>query len=76
MNKRPNAYVLAGLGVGGAVLLAVKNKKHLKKWASMFRSDEKIPEKAGHPDPLDIQDNKMVDEGAMTSVHYFNEARQ
>ena len=30
MNKRPNAYVLAGLGVGGAVLLAVKNKQHLK----------------------------------------------
>ena len=31
---------------------------------------------AGHPDPHDIQDNKMVDEGAMTSVQYYNEEVQ
>lgn len=31
---------------------------------------------AGHPDPHDLQDNKMVDEGAMTSVQYYNEEVQ
>lgn len=31
---------------------------------------------AGHPDPHDIPDNKMVDEGAMTSVQYYNEEVQ
>lgn len=75
MNKRPNAYVLAGLGVGGAVLLAVKNKQHLKNGQACSAQMKRFW-KAGHPDPLDIQDNKMVDEGAMTSVHYFNEVRQ
>jgi len=27
----------------------------------------------GHPDPYDIADNKMVSEGAQTSVHYYNQ---
>lgn len=31
---------------------------------------------AGHPDPHNTQDNKMVDEGAMTSVQYYNEEVQ
>lgn len=36
----------------------------------MNRSDET---KVGHPDPYDIQDNKMVSEGAQTSVQYYNQ---
>lgn len=31
---------------------------------------------AGNPDPQDVDDNKMVDEGAMTSVQYYNEEVQ
>jgi hypothetical protein len=31
---------------------------------------------AGHPDPHNIPDSKMVDEGAMTSVQYYNEEVQ
>lgn len=30
----------------------------------------------GHPDPYDTADNKMVNEGAMTSVNYYNEEIQ
>lgn len=30
----------------------------------------------GHPDPQNIPDNKMVSEGAMTSVQYYNEEVQ
>lgn len=30
----------------------------------------------GHPDPYDTADNKMVNEGAMTSVQFYNEEVQ
>lgn len=32
--------------------------------------------KAGHPDPHDTDDNKMVSEGAMYSVQYYDEKKQ
>ena len=32
--------------------------------------------KTGHSDPKDTEDNNMVDEGAMTSVQYYNEEVQ
>lgn len=31
---------------------------------------------AGHPDPYDTSDNNMVDEGALTSVQYYNDEVQ
>lgn len=30
----------------------------------------------GHPDPYNMGDNNMVEEGAMTSVQYYNEEIQ
>lgn len=30
----------------------------------------------GHPDPLDTPDNTMVNEGALTSVQYYNDEVQ
>ncbi|PLT31405.1 hypothetical protein [Peribacillus deserti] len=33
-------------------------------------------EKAGLPDPHDIEDNKMVDEGSQYGVHYYNKTIQ
>lgn len=32
-------------------------------------------DKAGHPDPQDIEDNKMVSEGSMYPVQYYDEKR-
>lgn len=32
--------------------------------------------KAGHSHPQDIEDNTMIDEGALTSVQYYNEETQ
>ncbi|MCR6095733.1 hypothetical protein HXA34_13810 [Salipaludibacillus agaradhaerens] len=32
-----------------------------------------LEEKIGHSDPNDIEDNSMVDEGAVFSVNYYNE---
>ncbi|QHQ82210.1 hypothetical protein GPJ55_22605 [Bacillus subtilis] len=45
--------------------------------SNKYCSSTSVPNGSFPPEiTLDIQDNKMVDEGAMTSVHYFNEARQ
>ncbi|KQU59999.1 hypothetical protein [Rossellomorea marisflavi] len=35
-----------------------------------------IVDKGGVPHPQNVEDNKMVSEGAMTSVQYFNETKQ
>ncbi|MRX73915.1 hypothetical protein GJU40_17405 [Bacillus lacus] len=32
--------------------------------------------KGGNPDPQDIEDNKMVSEGAQYSVQYYNQTQQ
>ena len=32
--------------------------------------------KIGHPHPYDYEDNKMVNEGALTSVQHYNEKQQ
>ncbi|WP_147803572.1 hypothetical protein [Alkalicoccus halolimnae] len=34
---------------------------------------EDFYEKVGHSDPQDLEDNSMVDEGAMFSVNYYNQ---
>lgn len=35
--------------------------------------DAHLRSKVGHSDPEDLQDNRMVDEGAQFSVNYYNE---
>lgn len=53
---------------------AVKNSK--TKIDSMISSKNTKPSQAtktGHSDPNDPDDNRMVEEGAMTSVQYYNE---
>ena len=53
---------------------AVKNSK--TKLDSMMSSKNTKPSqmtKTGHSDPNDPDDNRMVEEGAMTSVQYYNE---
>ncbi|MBA9042441.1 hypothetical protein HNP21_005576 [Bacillus aryabhattai] len=53
-----------------SVKKAISYKSSTKKLASFPIS------KAGHPDPMDIEDNKMVSEGSTFSVHYYNEKNQ
>ncbi|MFK4998596.1 hypothetical protein ACI2OX_18645 [Bacillus sp. N9] len=46
-------------------------------WGKDHQSNhDKMIEKAGNPDPYDIEDSKMVDEGAMYSVDYYNKEAQ
>ena len=44
-------------------------------WNKRHSELDPVIEKAGHPDPYDHEDNKMVDEGAMYSVNYYNNAK-
>ncbi|AOH55213.1 hypothetical protein ABE28_012710 [Peribacillus muralis] len=80
--------MLLGVGVAGVSFLSTKaNRGKVKDiWNSTKdktmsflnrKCSELDPmiEKAGHPDPYDHEDNKMVDEGAMYGVHYYNNAK-
>ncbi|TFI46128.1 hypothetical protein E4O93_19490 [Diaphorobacter sp. DS2] len=86
MNSRPlNPYLLAGVGITSILLLASKNNRNKVQSPAVkmkgmlpdrFLNDTVPTEKLGHPDPHNIEDNKMVDEGAMYSVNYYNETVQ
>jgi hypothetical protein len=53
---------------------------NLKTKASAYMSNQNVKNsqmsKSGHSDPNDPDDNRMVEEGAMTSVQYYNESVQ
>ncbi len=45
--------------------------------AKMKNPDDDLPvDKGGQPHPDDIEDNKMVSEGAQYSVDYYNKEKQ
>jgi hypothetical protein len=88
MNARPlKPLIIAGaVGLTGAGLLAYKpNREKMVSYSKKFKNKivplkyrkTDLPiEKAGNPDPKDIEDNKMVDEGAVYSVDYYNKKMQ
>ncbi|MEY9867700.1 hypothetical protein ABIE66_003079 [Peribacillus sp. B2I2] len=80
--------LLLGVGVAGVSFLSNKTNrvkvkgiwsnakdKTLSCWNRKASELDPVIEKAGHPDPYDHEDNKMVDEGAMYGVHYYNNAK-
>ncbi|MFF2588554.1 hypothetical protein ACFVSS_11765 [Peribacillus butanolivorans] len=80
--------VLLGVGVAGVSFLSTKTNrgkvkdiwsnakdKTMSLWQKKHSGLDPLIEKAGHPDPYDHEDNKMVDEGAMYSVNYYNNAK-
>lgn len=79
-------YLLLGVGVAGVSYLSVRNNRQkvvqaFQKVKEMWGKQQSKPEipllkKAGHPDPHDIPDNRMVDEGALFSVNYYNHKEQ
>lgn len=88
--KNMNPYLLFGLGVVGASYFSLKENRSKAKsliklikektidgWYKDESSDcSDLLEKAGNPDPYDIEDTKMVGEGAMYSVDYYNREEQ
>lgn len=86
--NKMNPYVLLGLGVAGALLSSKENRekamdmvgkiknKAMDFWGNTSRKEPELLEKAGSPDPYDIEDAKMVGEGAQYSVEYYNKEVQ
>lgn len=77
------------IGVGTSVAMwltskpnRIKTENILREWKrkinlSLFDKSKNLPiEKGGNPHPADVEDNKMVSEGAMYSVNYYNQEKQ
>lgn len=90
MGKKSNGSSLVVAGIAAAAYAYFKKPENRDKAMVQFNNlktkfnaymDQNSTSKstygtAGNPDPQDIDDNKMVDEGAMTSVQYYNEEVQ
>ena len=88
MARKRNTLLLATLATGAYAYFSKKENRDKAQVAfnnmktkldSLVQSQKlnRSPDtKAGHSDPYDLQDNKMVSEGAQTSVHYYNEEVQ
>ena len=86
--SKGNSLLLAGLAAGAyayfrkkenrdKALVAFNNTKtKVNSFLETQKSNNEDMTKAGHPDPVDTEDNNMVDEGSMTSVKYYNEEIQ
>lgn len=83
--------LISGLAVvAGVTAYMLKDETNRQKLKSYLQNvKEKIPyfsekhnvdsfpvEKAGHPSPQDIEDNKMVSEGSMYPVQYYDEKKK
>ncbi|MCG7336767.1 hypothetical protein MHZ95_15980 [Sporosarcina sp. ACRSM] len=83
--KRNNNFLLATMAVGAYAYFSKKENRdkaqvafnNMKTKVESFINTQKMNRdsdtKVGHSDPYDLQDNKMVSEGAQTSVHYYNQ---
>ncbi|NGP44545.1 hypothetical protein G4V62_06080 [Bacillaceae bacterium SIJ1] len=91
MNRKRVIWSTVAVGAAGAaaasvVLLKDRNNRErlmetYNEWSQKMKdtlsSQENLPiDKAGFPDPQDIDDNKMVSEGAQFGVQYFNAQEQ
>ncbi|GIN73630.1 hypothetical protein J14TS2_41050 [Bacillus sp. J14TS2] len=88
--KSLSPYVLLGIGIAGATYLLQEENRHktlgtvqqmkktVQKWCNRQNSEiqEKMIDKAGHPNPFDEGDAEMVSEGAMYAVEYYNKEEQ
>ncbi|RFU68392.1 hypothetical protein [Bacillus sp. V59.32b] len=84
--KNVTPYVFFGVGIAGITFLTKGSHKEkiittfhtLKERAVNYRHKKKqdacqdVWIKASHPDPYDIEDSRMVDEGGIYYVHYYN----
>ncbi|WP_456274529.1 hypothetical protein [Bacillus sp. AK031] len=85
MRLKPlSSTLIVGAAAGAGLMMSKKDNRvkmqnmmeSLKhKWKNRNKEDFPV-EKAGHPYPEDVEDNKMVSEGAQTSVQYYNSTAQ
>lgn len=88
--KSISPYMLLGIGVAGATYLSSKDNREKAMGVLNLIKDKVIDfwceqnpsacddliQKAGHPDPHDLEDTRMVGEGAMYSVDFYNKEEQ
>jgi hypothetical protein len=81
------SIIVAGVGASALWWFSskpnrLKAQSSLRDWKhkfkpSPFHKSETLPiEKGGIPHPHDFEDTKMVDEGALYSVRFYNEKMQ
>lgn len=82
------SLLLAGLAAGAYAYFSKPENRdkamvafnNTKTKVNSFIESQKLNQtnstKQGHSDPHDVDDNNMVDEGAMTSVQYYNDEVQ
>lgn len=88
MAGKRNTILLATLATGAYAYFSKKENRdkaqvafnNMKTKMDSFVESQKMNRASdtniGHPDPYDLQDNKMVSEGAQTSIHYYNQEVQ
>ncbi|MBS4219465.1 hypothetical protein KHA96_14195 [Bacillus sp. FJAT-49711] len=90
MSKSINPLLLLGLGIAGASYLSKQENR--EKVMDLYRTAKErvvdflcdqnpsacqdLLDKAGNPDPHDLGDTRMVGEGAMYAVDYYNKEEQ
>jgi len=76
MEMKKNSVRTAAIvgAMGSLFIFSPMGREMISRIKAMFQSStqEDLLVKAGNPDPEDIGDNNMVNEGAMYSVHYYN----
>lgn len=84
MAKKRNGILLATLAAGAYAYFSKKENRDkaqvavnnvvtkVDSFVQSKKADYNDQTKTGLSDPYDFQDNKMVDEGAQTSVQYYN----
>jgi uncharacterized protein (DUF3084 family) len=67
----------------GLLLTSKENRSHIHNWKeglktkiTKLKKDDEKRNKSGQLNPQNIEDNKMVSEGARTAVQYFNRIKQ
>jgi len=86
--KRKSSLLLATLAAGTYAYFSKKENRdkaqvafnNTKTKVESFINTQKLNHstetKVGNPDPYDTADNNMVNEGAQTSIHYYNQEVQ
>lgn len=76
LGKLSKAIGVAGVVAGAAYLSKSENRENVKKQINkvITKVNPQYTKKLGKP--RDIQDAAMVDEGALTSVQYYNELQE
>ncbi|KMY50388.1 hypothetical protein [Peribacillus loiseleuriae] len=83
--KSIGSYVMLGIGIAGVSMVSTKRNrgkvvnvyskmrtKALKLWEKQQSEVDHLLEKAGQPNPYDIDGSRMIDEGSMTGIQYYN----